>query len=310
MLGDKDMIRKLVKLACFDIIPEEDKITKKFSFLRDMKEALDATKDVSGYRARDLAELAERGEQQLISKFSLSSEGIFCSFLHLKTGAASLITTDLFSKPSFSFSDIQESSAEGIKGHIKGFTCFLLTDKILIWKSTRDITISEISLYINWLLKKTLAKYNAKSSIISLKPRIKKTFDPLSVKSIDIGKDVKIKEESTIETYLKPIAQGLMDQVKESALKGLDPEAILLEASVILKIKKLKKIEPDESRRVIQSVLNAVKSEDTVLTDKNGNQIKENAIKESREVRVSFITDMFLNEAELEHEMQSYLKAI
>jgi hypothetical protein len=143
----KIMAKKPVKLVCFDVVPEEEKITKRFNFLKDMNEALDATKNVSSNRARELAELAESGEQQLISKFSVSSDGIFCSFLHLKAGAASLITNDLFSKPSFSFSDIKESNEKGIKGHIKGYTCFLLTDKAFIWKSTRDITISEISLY-------------------------------------------------------------------------------------------------------------------------------------------------------------------
>ena len=303
------MAKKPMTLVCFDIVPEEYKITKRFNFLRDMQEALSATKDVSN-RARDLAELAESGEQQLISKYSVSSDGIFCSFLHLKAGAASLITTDLLSKPSFSFSDIKESNENGIKGHIKGYTCFLLTDKVFIWKSTRDITISEISLYINWLLKKTLSKYTTRNSIISLKPQIKKTFDPLAVKSISIGKNVKIKDESTVETYIKPITQGLIDAIKESALKGLDPNAIILDASVVLRIQKPKKTDPEEGRRILQSVLNVVKSDDTVLTDKKGNQIKENAVRESKEIRITFITDNFLDEAELEHEMQLYLKEL
>jgi hypothetical protein len=304
------MTKKPVKLVCFDIVPEDQKITKRFNFLKDMKDALDATKEISGNRARDLAELAESGEQQLISKFSVSSDGIFCSFLHLKAGAASLITKDLFSKPSFSFSDIKESNAKEAKGYTKGCTCFLLTDKVFIWKSTRDITIPEISLYINWLLKKALKKYTARNSIISLKPKIKKTFDPLIVRNINIGKDVRIKAESTIETYITPITQNLINVIKESALKGLDPNAIILDASVILKIKRPKKTDPDEGRRIIQSVLNAVKSEDTVLTDRNGNQIKENSIKEFKETRITFITDNFFDEVELEREMLLYLKEL
>jgi hypothetical protein len=301
------MAKKPVKLVCFDIVPEEYKITKRFNFLRDMKEALNATKDVSGNRARDLAELAETGEQQLISKFSVSSDGIFCSFLHLKAGAASLITKDLFSKPSFSFSDIKESNEKDIKGHIKGYTCFLLTDKLFIWKSTRDITISEILLYINWLLKKVHPKYTARNSIISLKEKIKKNFNPLMVKSISIGNDVKIREESTIETYIKLITQELFDAIKESALKGLDPNAIILDASVILRIKKPRKVYPDEGRSIIQSVINAVKSEDTVLIGKNGNKINPDSVKESKEIRINFITDNFLDEAALEYEMKLYL---
>lgn len=304
------MAKKLVKLVCFDIVPEEEKITKRFNFLKDVEEALDATKDVSSNRARKLAELAESGEQQLTSKFSVSSGGMFCSFIHLKEGGASLITDDLFSKPSFSFSDIKESNEKDIKGFIKGYTCFLLTDKVFILKSTRDITIPEISIYINWLLKKALSKYSTRNSVIALKPRIKKTFDPLTVKSITIGKDVKIKEESTIETFIKPITQSLIDAIKDSALKGLDPDAVILDASVMLRIQKPKKTDHDEDRRIIQSILNVVKSDDTVLIDKNGNQIKENAVKEAKEVRVTFITDNFLDEAELEHEMRLYLKEV
>jgi hypothetical protein len=102
----------------------------------------------------------------------------------------------------------------------------------------------------------------------------------------------------------------LIDVIKESALKGLDPNSIILDASVILRIKKPRKADPDESLRIIQSVLNAVRSEDTVLTDKNGNQIKENAVKESKEIRLTFITDNFLDETELEQEMRSYLKEL
>ena len=304
------MAKKLVKLVCFDIVPEEEKITKRFNFLKDMKEALDLTKDVSGNRARKLAELAESGEQQLISKFSVSSDGTFCSFIHLKEGGAPLITDTLFSKPSFSFSDIKESNEKDLKGYMKGYTCFLLTDKVFIWKSTRDITVPEISIYINWLLNQRLQKYTERNEVISLKPRIKKTFDPLAIKSVSIGKDVKIKAESTVETLIQPITQKLIDLIKDSAIKGLDPDAIILDASVVLRIQKSKKIDPDESRRIIQSILNAVKSDETVLTDKKGNQIKENAVKEAKEVRVSFITDDFLDEAELEQEMQLYLKEV
>jgi hypothetical protein len=102
----------------------------------------------------------------------------------------------------------------------------------------------------------------------------------------------------------------LIDTLKESALKGLDPNAIILEASVMLRIQKPKKTDLDEGRHIIQSILNAVKSDETILTDKNGNKIQENAVKESKEVRVTFITDNFLDEAELEHEMQLYLKEV
>jgi hypothetical protein len=306
----KIMAKKPVKLVCFDIVLGEEKITKKFNFLKDMKEALDATKDISGDRARKLAELAEIGEQQLISKFSVSPNGIFCSFLHLKAGSASLITNEMFTKPSFSFNDIKESNEKDVKGHIKGYTCFLLTDKIFIWKSTKDITVSEISIYINWLLKKVLSKYANRNSAISLKPHIKRTFDPLRVKNITIGKNVKIKGESTIETFVRHVEQKIIDAIKEDALQGLDPNSIILDASVVLKIQKPRKVDPDEGRHVIQSILNAVKSDETVMTDKNGIVIQENTVKETKDVRISFITDTFLDEAELEHEMQLYLKEI
>jgi hypothetical protein len=56
--------------------------------------------------------------------------------------------------------------------------------------------------------------------------------------------------------------------------------------------------------------LNAVESDDTVLIDNKGNQIKGGSVKESKDVRVTFITDNFLDEAELEQEMQLYLKEL
>jgi hypothetical protein len=132
----------------------------------------------------------------------------------------------------------------------------------------------------------------------------------LTVKTVSIGKDVRIKAESTVETLIKPITQGLIDLIKDSALKGLDPDAIILDASVVLKIRKHRKTDPNEGRRIIQSILNAVDSDDTILTDKKGQHIQKNAVKESKEVRITFITDNFLDEVELEHEMQLYLKEL
>jgi len=297
---------KLVKLVCFDVKPDEEKVSKTYNFYKDMTDALGVLKNASD-RCRVLSDVTDNGEQEFISKVSIDNKSVFCTFLHLKPGAAALVQKTLLKKASFSLSDLKESSEENIAGHIIGYTCFLFSNKKLIMKATRNISASELSIYINWLLKKGLSKYSNKNLIISLKQKIKESFDPVTIGSISIGKDVKIKEQETIETITKSLMKGILKKLlDDKQIEGLDPENIL-DATVVLRIKKFSKEDAAKNRKVLQSVLGAVKSDDTKIIDRNGRPIKEDEVKETKEVRVHYISEDFPDEGELEMEMRKYL---
>jgi hypothetical protein len=303
------MATKPIKLVCFDVKPEEEKVSKSFNFYKDMTDALGVLKNASD-RCRVLSDIADDGEQEFISKVSINNKSVFCTFLHLKPGAAALVQKNLLKKASFSLSDLKESSEENIAGHIIGYTCFLFSDEKLIMKATRNISASELSIYFNWLLKKGLPKYKNRNSIVSIKQRIKQSFDPVSIGSISIGKDVKIKEQETIETVTKSLMKGFVNKLLEDKeIEGLDPENIL-DATVVLRIKKFSKEEANKNRKVLQSVLGAVKSVDTKIIDRNGRPIKEDEVKETKEVRIHYISEDFPDEDELEMEMRKYLSEV
>ena len=303
------MATKSVKFICYDITPVEGKITKTYNFYKDLIEALKISKTVRD-RRRDLSDIAEKGQLQFISRTAIDNTGIFCTFLHLKEGGAALIQTKLLGKNSFSLEDIQETAGENIVGHIIGHTCFLFSKDKLILKSSRNISISEISIYLNWLLSKNLSKYANRNSVLMLKPHLKKGFDPLDVKSINIGNNVSIKGQETIETLIQPLLNDFMEKIiQDKELKGLDPKNII-NASVVLTFRKPPKDDVDGSRYVLQSVLDAVKSEDTKILDKKGNIIKEDLIKETKETRIHCVSSDFPDEYELELKMREYIKEI
>jgi hypothetical protein len=177
-------------------------------------------------------------------------------------------------------------------------------------KATRNISASELSIYFNRPLKKGLSKYNNKNSVISITQRIKQSFDPVTIGSISVGKDVTIKEQGTIETITKSVMKGFIGKLLEDKeIYGLDPESIL-DATVVLRIKKFSKEEANKNRKVLQSVLDVVKSVDTKIIERNGRPIKEDEVKETKEVRIHYISEDFPDENELEMEMRKYLDEV
>jgi len=89
----------------------------------------------------------------------------------------------------------------------------------------------------------------------------------------------------------------------------LDPASIL-DATVVLTIKRFAKEDAIKNRKILQSVLDAVKSEDTTIKDHSGKIIKEDAIKEYKEISIHYINKDFPDEAQLETEMRQYLNEV
>jgi hypothetical protein len=106
---------KSVRLVCYDVNPEEEKVSKSYNFYKDMTNALGILKNAND-RCRVLSDITDNGEQEFISKISVNNKSVFCTFLHLKPGATALVQKNLLKKASFSLSALKESSEGNIQG--------------------------------------------------------------------------------------------------------------------------------------------------------------------------------------------------
>ena len=297
------MATKRVKLACYEILPNEPKLTKSFDILKDLSEAFSIGNITN--RSRLLSDISVEGEQEFITKQKKSGTGLFCTFLHLKSGGAIIIQKSFMDKNEFSLEELAANDEESIAGHIKDYTYFFLTKKLLILRSTRGIPSSHIEIYLNWFLKKSLVRYSAKNAVFTLKPCLKKSFDPRTIGSIELGKNVIIGEKSVTDTVVRPVVKGLEQFLKAGGFDDIDA-ATVVDASVILKILKPEKKDEKRSQKALQSILKAVKSDETVLKDRRGNKIIINNVKEFKEVNVPHLSTGFPDVAVLEQSMVEY----
>jgi hypothetical protein len=252
-----------------------------------------------------LSDIAVDGEQEFISAASRDSTGIFCTFLHLKAGGALLIQKTLLDEKAFSIEQLAQDTEEGIEGHLKDYTYFFITKDLLILKSTKGISPGDIEIYLNWLLKKDIAKYADKNAVLNLRPHLKKEFDLSIVKSIQIGNCVKIVENRPIETMIQPLFKGLEKLLDSEGLDGVNIHDIV-DAKLILTIQRPAAKDETKNKKALQAILNAVNSDETVIKDKQGRQIHANSIKETKELRVPYLNSGFPDVAILEQEMRSY----
>jgi len=301
------MAKKPIKLGCFEIVPVEQRLTRKINFLDKSKDAFSVLGNISD-RCRKLSDLSVEGEQEFVSKVSVKSNGLFCTFLHLKEGGSINIQKSLLNSESFSLEELVTNTDGEIAGHLKDYTYFLLTKDLLILKMTRGISISEISIYLNWLLKKALPAYANKNSVLLLRQRLRSDFNPLDVGSIVVGGNVQIKgQKSTIENIIQPVFNGLIDElIKSKGIKGLDPDSIIRSASLILTIERRSDKNPKDRANILQSLLDACNSDSTEIRDKKNARIDPTNIKEDKEVRIQFNDSGFPDVAALEEEMWRY----
>jgi len=304
------MATKPIKLGCFEIVPVEQKLTRKPIFLNDIKGAFSALGNISD-RCRKLSDLTVDGEQEFVSKVSINDNGLFCTFLHLKAGGAINIQKSLLDSQSFSLEDLNANINGEIAGHLKDYTYFLVTKKLLILKLTRGITISDISIYLNWLLKKTIPAYADKSSVLQLRQCLRNNFNPLDVGTITLGGDVKIEGRKSIDTIIQPLFTDLLDRlIKSEGVKGLAPDSIIRRASLVLTIERQSDKNQSDRARILQSLLDTCNSDLTEIRDKKNAKIDPVSIKESKDIRIPFSASDFPDVAVLEEEMLRYYNEV
>jgi hypothetical protein len=304
------MAKKPIKLGCFEILPIEQKLTRKPNFFDDVKNAFSSLGNISD-RCRKLSDLTVEGEQEFVSKVSVGNKGLFCTFLHLKEGGAINIQKSLLNSQSFSLEDLDTNADGEIVGHLKDYTYFLLTNKLLILKLMRGINVSDISIYLNWLLKKTIPAYADKNSVLQLRQRLRSDFDPLEVGSIIVGGDVKIEGHKSIDTIIQPLFSDLLDKlIKSKGIKGLDPDSIIRRASLVLTIERRSEKNPKDRARILQSLLDTCNSDSTEIRDKKNAKIDPTSIKEIKDIRIPFNDSDFPDAAVLEEEMWQYYNEI
>jgi hypothetical protein len=297
------MAKKPVKLACYEIVPAEIKLTKVLDIVSELSEIF--TSATLDDRCRPLSDISVDGEQEFITKQKKSGNGLFCTFLHLKAGGAILISKDQMSEKEISLEEIATTMEENTRGHLKDYTYFLITNKLIILKATKGIPSSDIEIYLNWLLKKSYTKYAGKNSIFTLKTLLKKTFDPKTVGTIELGNNVQVGEKKTIDTVTRSIVKDIDKILKAQGFDDIETGEII-DAHVILKILKPSKKDDLKSKKAIQSIIKAFKNDETVIKDRRGQPICIGNIKETKEVRVPYLTTDFPDVTALETHMLQY----
>lgn len=259
---NQKMEKKTIKLACYDILPTDPMLTKRINYVDELLNILSSGK-ISD-RCRVYSDIAVEGEQEFITKKTHNDFGLFCTFLHLKEGGAVLISKALMSEEEISLEELAATEENNTEGHLKDYTYFLFTNKVLIIRSTRGIPASDISIYLNWLLKKSFKKYSGKNTVFTLKHRLKKTFDPKLVGCIELGNSIKIGEKRTVDTIVRPVLKGLEQFLKAQGYDGI-PAGKVIDASVILKIIKPSQKDKDKNTKALQSILDILKNDEAII---------------------------------------------
>jgi hypothetical protein len=304
------MAKKPIKLGCFEIVPIDQKLTRTPNFFDNIKDAFSTLGNIND-RCRKLSDLTVEGEQEFVSKVSVSKNGLFCTFLHLKEGGSINIQKSLLDSESFSLEDLVTNTDGEIAGHLKDYTYFLLTKKLLILRLTRGISASEISIYLNWILKETIPAYADKNSVLQLRQCLRNAFNPLNVGSIVVGGDVRIEGRKSVDTIIQPLFKDWLDKlIKSKGIRELDPDSIIRHASLILTIERKSDKNPKDRARILQSLLDACNSDSTEIRDKKNAKIDPASIKEDKEVRIQFNDSGFPDVAVLEEEMWQYYNEV
>jgi hypothetical protein len=298
---------KTIRLVCYDIFPTNPKLTKKINLVKELSEAL--SKGKINDRCRIYSDIAVEGEIEFITKRIENKKGLFCTFLRLKEGGAVLVSNALLSEKEISLEELAAAEEKNTKGHLKDYTYFLFTDKLLIMRATRGVPSSDISIYLNWLLKNNFEKYNNQNAVFTLKPRLKKDFDPMTVGSIELDNDIKIGEKRTVDTVVHSVIKGLEQLLKAYGYDGI-PAGKVIDASVIIKIIKPSQKDKDKNSKALQAILDILKNDEIIIRNKKNQIITIDNVKESKSVRVPHLATGFPDIAELEQRMLEYYNEV
>lgn len=148
------MTTKKIILRAYNVTSLEKTITIKRNFFQEIVEAIDNSKSAFD-RLRAISNIDSDSESEFISTTKNLNNAIFCCFIKMKKGAAANLSKDLFAKKEFKIEDTSINVRDNFIGHIKDFTYFYLSNNLLILKGG-SIKFTEIEIYLNWLLQKSL----------------------------------------------------------------------------------------------------------------------------------------------------------
>lgn len=299
------MGKKEKKLYCFDIKAYNEKLTQNFNLYEELKNSL-MTKKIVQDRYRQMAEADQEGEGEFISNYKIIKNNmVFGCFIHMKKGIAPEIKKTFLTKETFSLLDLEINEKEDVEGHIKDHTHFLLTKDFIILKSCRSINKESISIYLNWLLKKS-KEHEGKPVIFTLPIHMHKEINLNNISAIQLNKDFKIKKENLLESLFP---KNIFNYFFEATSLQNDVSKVL-DTFIVFKIKKTSQDEEKLKKEALQILLSMIKDSSCTVLDKQGKPIDFDNIKASKTIRITHTDSGFPDEEELEAQMLIYLTEV
>lgn len=277
-------MRKEVTITCFDISSDSEHLTYEDNFYGEIKSILEKSESVSD-RIRYLSDGEEDGEFQFISNFKVFDEGVFCTFLHLENGRGINISEKLMKSKSFDLEDAENDPDLDIRGHLKDSTYLFMTKEYIVLKNCRGISYDDVSLYLNYLLENYSSVYKGKQHPLFIRFHIKKNFDVSQIKSFEIDGGYRFNEESLVETVSKKF--DLSNILGASGIKDLNPDEVI-SASVVFKIRRTKKTDAEENKKITQTLFNAFNTDNVSFRGKNNTPIDINHVKLTKSFSLKF----------------------
>jgi len=257
-------------------------------------------------------------EEDLLSDFD-SNHNCFHGviFRICPSDAVQNIPNDFFQKEKISITELDDISPE--KTNVcKDHYYFSVNDKFLVTNLQKNITISRLQVYINWLLREERAERLFEFAPILIKPENVKLSE---LKNITF-KDTSIHKEIVSQNNSGGIGKKSFDIAKSLLSKLLnDPQDInmfekieenqIISAELLIKFSKPRNMSKEDYDKIAGAFVKPISdTDDVIFTTKEGNKITAAALQKTKPIEIELTEQKKINEKQLQQEMEKFLKEL
>jgi hypothetical protein len=222
----------------------------------------------------------EDSEEDLIAYFEDHSSHFYGIMLRMcPSGDLKSIPNSFLQKEKFLITELDDVIIE--KNNIrKNHYYFSLNDKFLVTNLSKNITISCLQTYINWILKEERGDrlFEFTPMITELADELKDTklsdLKSITVKDKSVHKGTALQNKNSVGKKSFNIATSLIDAlVDDSITLEKIKESKIISAELLIKFSRPKEMSKEDYEKTMGAFLKPVSDpEDFVFTTKNGNK--------------------------------------
>lgn len=305
--------QKRINLLAFDI--ENEDMGKAHSDLFDKLKMKLESGDNADTRRMKLN--SDSPEEDLLSDYSINDKYIFGVIWRIAPSQETpSIPADFFKKPTIQINEIQEQE-KSVHLRCKNHYYFALNKQYLVCNLPKS-KIKSLQTYLNWLLEALRG-----DKLYKFTPKIKA---PDSIKLSDIKKisfaDPRVKKSSAkVPTKKEASSEGVkVFKFAEDLLKKVTGEMPalddlinnkILKAQLLVKFSKPSKMDEEDYAKLLGAYMKPIGDSDGVnFTLNNGKKISGSNILRAKDVQITKIDSIRINEPELIQEMEAFLREL